>query len=53
MAELFAAVAKQEMEVEVERLELADRASFIPLQAFKRIDKFSTGEIENTDILDF
>ncbi|CAI2360904.1 unnamed protein product [Moneuplotes crassus] len=53
LAELFTAVATEEIAVEEERLELADRSTFIPAQMFCRIDKFSSGEIELNDILDF
>lgn len=53
LAQLFVRIAELELEVEKERLELADRASFAPFQAFKRIDRLSQGEITATDIIMF
>lgn len=53
LAQLFSAVAAAEIEVENERLELGDRSSFIPLQIFRRIDKYNYGEINNSDIVEY
>lgn len=41
LAKLFEAIAEQEMEVEIHRCELADRASFECFQTFKRFDRKS------------
>lgn len=53
LAELFVTISEHEVEVEAERCELADRASFIPFQAFKRLDRKRTGEISEGDIIAF
>jgi hypothetical protein len=53
LAQLFEAIAEQETQVERERLELADRASFEPFQSFKRIDRYSNGCIDESDLRAF
>ncbi|CAI2361803.1 unnamed protein product [Moneuplotes crassus] len=53
LAELFSAIAEAEIDVENERLELGDRATFIPLQIFKKMDKFNSGEIQSTNLVEY
>jgi Ca2+-binding EF-hand superfamily protein len=53
LAQLFITIAEREIEVEKERLELADRASFISFSTFKRIDRYHEGEITPGDIIHF
>lgn len=53
LAELFKAMADTEHNVETERVILAENSLFQPMESFRRIDRYSKGQLDQDDIIAF
>ena len=53
LAEMFKKIAESENQVEDARLTVSELSLFCPYESFRRIDRYSSGEVSTEDVITF